>query len=337
MLRKTRGRTEPQRIRLSVAIWIAAGVGLTTAVISAVIVVGIDRTERAPLGAWLSDFAKSPGLAGLCALLAASLTLWGILRQVATSRRGIEHQQEAESNRAWWERFEWAATRAVPASKDDNPLPFGAVLSTLTALTEAAKDDVQRTAIGAVMEVAADKSNEPTNENELPAYEEVPPAGDRTIQALQNYVRAAGNTPARSAMVEAHLYEYQVIEALKRLLSPENVRIQPLLSPENVHIPRGLRMPDAVVTHREKLIVIEVKAYRKGRGLGSEAAAQIRPLIEMAGADAGLVVAPIELQFETQNRERDNILGVAWVSPEDDAVLLRALNILAGDREPGQL
>lgn len=334
MSRKTRGRTEPQRIRLSVAIWIAAGVGFTTAVISAVIVVGIDRTERAPLGAWLSDFAKSPGLAGLCALLAASLTLWGILRQVATSRRGIEHQQEAESNRAWWGRFEWAATRAVPASKDDNPLPFNAVLSTLTALTEAAKDDVQRTAIGAVMEVAADldarphKSNEPTNENELPAYEEVPPAGDRTIQALQNYVRAAGNTPARSVMVEAHLYEYQVIEALSRLLSPENVHITPDLLG---------RRPDAVVTHRGKRIVIEVKAYRKGRGLGSKVAAQIRPLIAMAGADAGLVVAPIELQFETQNRERDNILGVAWVSPEDDAVLLRALNILAGDREPGQL
>ena len=121
-IRKEAAEKEPPFIRRSTALWITTAVGLVSAVVSASIVLAIDRPNRASLGEWISDFAKSPGLSGLCAIAAAVLAFWGIHRQVAVSREGLAHQREVEMKRAWWERFEWAASRAVPASKDGVPV-----------------------------------------------------------------------------------------------------------------------------------------------------------------------------------------------------------------------
>ena len=141
-IRKEAAEKEPPFIRRSTALWITTAVGLASAVVFAVvsasIVLAIDRPNRASLGEWISDFAKSPGFAGLCAIAAAVLAFWGIHRQVAVSRKGLAHQREVEMKRAWWERFEWAASRAVPASKDGIPLPYDVILNTLTSLLDTA-------------------------------------------------------------------------------------------------------------------------------------------------------------------------------------------------------
>lgn len=137
------GGSLSKQVRRLTAIWICVLVGLGSAVVSGLLVAAIDRPERTSIGAWVSDFAKSPGFAGVCALIAASLALWGILNQVKVAKRNLEHQREVNESHSWWARFEWAATRTVPISKDEVPLPYNAVLSTLTGLTESATDDVQ--------------------------------------------------------------------------------------------------------------------------------------------------------------------------------------------------
>ena len=217
-IRKEAAEKEPPFIRRSTALWITTAVGLASAVVFAVvsasIVLAIDRPNRASLGEWISDFAKSPGLAGLCAIAAAVLAFWGIHRQVAVSRKGLAHQREVEMKRAWWERFEWAASRAVPASKDGIPLPYDVILNTLTSLLDTATDEVQRVTIRAVAEEAAKRQGDFGKRKGLSGGHSpseilrLLQEEDRMQQALRNYARSAGSTSARSGIVDASLYEH---------------------------------------------------------------------------------------------------------------------------------
>lgn len=149
-------------------------------------------------------------------------------------------------------------------------------------------------------------------------------------QALGNYARSAGSTSARSGIVDALLYEHQVVEALKRLLSPRNVQDeQGILSQLGV-APRGA---DAMVNYKGKSIVIEVKYSRnKGEinsGRARNVVEQVLSSIEEVGADAGLIVSPGGLRAGVLDQENSNILAVAWESPEDDNTLKSALDCLA--------
>lgn len=336
-IRKEAAEKEPPFIRRSTALWITTAVGLASAVVFAVvsasIVLAIDRPNRASLGEWISDFAKSPGLAGLCAIAAAVLAFWGIHRQVAVSRKGLAHQREVEMKRAWWERFEWAASRAVPASKDGIPLPYDVILNTLTSLLDTATDEVQRVTIRAVAEEAAERQGDFGKRKGLSGGHSpseilrLLQEEDRMQQALRNYARSAGSTSARSGIVDASLYERQVVEALKRLLSPRNVQDgQGILSQLWVGA-------DAMVNYMGKSIVIDVEYSRnKGEinsGRARNAVEQVLSLIEEVGADAGLIVSPRGLRAGALDQENSNILAVAWESPEDDNTLKSALDCLA--------
>ncbi|GHD78662.1 hypothetical protein CLV85_1148 [Salinibacterium amurskyense] len=284
------------------------------------IVAAIDRPLRAPIGAWASEFIKSPGFAGICALIAASLALWGILNQVTVAKRNLEHQREANDSHAWWARFEWAATRAVPVSKDETPLPYNAVLSTLTGLTESATDDVQRGAVGAISQVAAAQQDDTHGADDLPADPSRAMEESR-ISLLQKYADVAGDTPARSTAIEGQLYELLVIQALKRVLPPHSVSTETFRGASGARLIR----PDAVVIHKGKRIIVEVKSYRRQQRLSPSATAQIRSLVETSGAEAAIVIAPIELQLDPVSQSEGSITASVWTSPNDDDNLRAAL------------
>lgn len=284
------------------------------------IVAAIDRPLRAPIGAWVSDFAKSPGFAGICALIAASLALWGILNQVTVAKRNLDHQREVNDSHAWWARFEWAATRAVPVSKDEVPLPYDAVLSTLTSLTESATDDIQRGAVGAISQVAAGQQDNTQEVDDLPTG--MPRATQQLrLSLLQNYAKAAGESLARSPAIEAQLYELQVIEALKRVLPSHNVSTEPFRNASDTR----MMHPDAVVTHKGKRIVVEVKNYSKHQRLNSNVTDRIRTLVEASDADAAIIITPVELQLSSAGQSEESITASVWASPNDDDNLRTAL------------
>ncbi len=298
-------------------IGIIVGTALIAGTVSAAAALAIDRPHRWGVGAWISDFVKSSGMAGLFALVAALIAFWGIQRQVAQSRRTLAHQQDVEQDRAWWTRFDWAAERAVPASTTDERLPWPAVLSTFDALASSARDDVQRRAVGAIMEVAAG-STQPAADDAAPRDATVAPEGAYALSALRAYVNTTADTPAQSAAVSARLYEAEVLQALTRTLG------------ESVETWTGTATAaDAVITQNDQRIAIEIKAYTATPGPNStrQLENQVHQ-IKMASASTGVVVvAPVPLRMTEAARD-DRILAVQWRTTDDDAELARAVESL---------
>lgn len=319
------GSSKPKQAHRSNSVWGYLFVGIASAMISGLLVAAIDRNERAPFGAWISDFAKSPGFAGVCALIAASLAFWGIRNQVEIAKRNLDHQRDVNTSESWWSRFEWVSTRAVPASKDDQPLPYDAVLSTLTGLTQAATDDVQLAAVGAISEVAAEQPFESPKTEELsvaqPREEE-----ELRMGLLQKYSEVAGNTPARSPAVDAALYEFQIQRALRRILPSENI------STDQVRLAQGRsRIPDAIVRYKGKRIVIEMKAYNKPHRLNFRVIDIVRSFIDNSIAQAAIVVAPVDLKLDKSDQSDGRIATAVWTNPGDDGNLVAALEeVVAG-------
>jgi hypothetical protein len=305
----TRSRTG---LRLS---GIIAGASLIAGTVSAAAVLAIDRPHRWGAGAWISDFAKSPGMAGIFALVAALIAFWGIQRQVTQSRRTLNHQQDVEQDRAWWTRFEWAAERAAPANPTDERLPWAAVVSTFDALASSARDDIQRRAVGAIMDVAA-RSAQPVPEGERVGDEPESPSSPQVLSALRAYVDSTADTPAQSTAVTARLYEAEVLQALTRLFSGSAM------------IRRGGAVADALVESGGHRVVVEIKGYSQppGRGIGSRIENHVRYAMEASGGTQAVIIAPVEIRL-TDAAYRDKITAVQWRGVEDDADLARAVGI----------
>ena len=197
---------------------VIAGTALAAGTVAAVAMLAINRPHAWGAGAWISDFAKSPGMAGLFAMVAALVALGGIAHQVSQARNALEHQREVEQDRAWWTRFEWAAARAVPPDRSETPLPWPAVLSTFDALASSARDDVQKRAVGAIVEVAASRPHAATVARTEAGEPGQPSTDGETARlAMLAYLRTTENTPAASPAVRGLLYESEVRQALQRV------------------------------------------------------------------------------------------------------------------------
>lgn len=307
--------------------WKLTGVIVATALIAgttaAAAVIAIDRPHRVGAGAWISDFVKSPGMAGLFALIAALIAFWGIHRQVSQSRRTLDHQQAVEQDRSWWTRFEWAAERAVPTSTTDVRLPWAAVVSTFDALASSARDDVQRRAVGAIMDVAASRTeaasesstDRDATDNDAADREAAFAAADlQALSALRAYVNTTADTPAQSAAVSARLYEAEVLQALTRVFG------------EAVTTWQGGDAPDAVVTQHDRRVVIEIKGYTATPGPNSTYRVEnhVRHSKAASAGVGGVVVAPVPLRL-TESARNDKIVAVQWRGPDDDNELARAI------------
>ncbi|WP_453984333.1 hypothetical protein [Brevibacterium casei] len=309
-------RWAPRRVSLATAILVPVAIGIAVAASTACIVLAIDRHDRAPIGEWVSDFFKSPGAAGLFAVMAAFLTLWGLLKQVGVARRNLDHQRKADESRAWWERFEWAAGRAVPKSKDEIRLPYNAVLSTLIGLARTASDDIQKAAVGAIMESAA--AAEETARTGEEANGEPPTVDDQfRMDLLQKYVDLARESPARSIIIESELYELQVMEALRRILPPDSV------------FETNLVGADAIVEHQGRRIVVEIKYMESGRksspALAKNFRRQALKSLSVVDAVGAVVVVPFDIPMSLFDEFEDLTVSV-WSSPNDDTGLMAAID-----------
>lgn len=313
--RRPRGAKPPQ-----VPLWAVPVVGIGIAVLSVFITLKVYGTG---VGAWLSDFFQSSGLAGLCALGAAFLAFSGIRRQVNVSLRNLEHQREVELKRAWWERFEWAAGRAVPKNREEVKLPYNAVLSTLTGLAETARDEVQQNAVGAITEAAVQAENEALNLERSSGSQSF-----NRIEALQKYSEAAQNSLAASNAVDAQLYEVQVSEALRRILPADELDLQPRLSAGS----GGARFrPDAIIRRDGISIMVEVKYVRSNDRLWVKRLHGVSYGMREIGATHAIIVTP--------TGKPDEVLGnsaltvVSWSSPSDDNRLLAAVKSVVGSHD----
>lgn len=328
--------------------WLLGPTAVIAAALGAVATLMIDREHRWGVGLWLSDFAKSPGLAGMSALIAAVIAFIGISRQVRVSRvsvemartsaleaqthaqESLEHQRAVEQDRAWWKTFEWASSRAIPSDKSAEPLPYVAVLNTFQALADSATDDVQRAAIAGVMDVAAKRAGETIAADGSSDSDGVD--GDATEQlrsALSAYVATTANTPARSRAAEYQLYELDVLKALARV-EGGSVRVQE--DGRSRQSSSGFR-PDAIVEVDGNQVIVELKLFRepsaKARYMALETLRRIRGT---SLRQPILLISPMAPKFGTDVEAELSFRAVSWKSPSDDAALRRALLEVAGLR-----
>lgn len=322
--------------------WVLLGLtAVLAASLGVIATLMIDREHRWGIGPWFSDFLKSPGLAGMCALVAALIAFIGISRQVRVSRESVElsgrsaaqaqinaqhsleHQRAAEQDRAWWNTFEWASSRAIPSDKSAEPLPYVAVLKTFQALAGSAIDDVQRAAIAGVMDVAATRAGETIVDDAVDDRDGADnDSTDQIRSALSAFVASTTNTPARSPAVEYQLYELDVINALTRIEGGD-VR---LLGGWRELVPtRGFR-PDAIVEVNGTRVVVELKLFRKSSTQSRHRVIEtMRRIRDASVRDPILLVSQPALDFGADIESDLSFRAVSWSSPSDDDALRQAL------------
>ncbi|MGW9587790.1 hypothetical protein [Microbacterium sp. NPDC055455] len=109
------------------------------------VVFWVNGASTNPVISWFGDFLKSPGFTGLCAVIAAGIAIVGISLQIHASR-------QRDTDAAWWQSFEWASDRGLPRDRSELKLPADAAIDTLNALATAARTDIQRHAVGGVVD-----------------------------------------------------------------------------------------------------------------------------------------------------------------------------------------
>lgn len=282
----------------------------------------IDRPHAWGIGAWVSDFAKSPGMAGIFALAAAIIAFSGIRLQARHTKAAMDDQRLAAENRDWWTRFEWAAERAVPATDAGKALAWGAVVSTFDALDESARDGVQKTAIGAIVEVAGER--ERLAREATPGSAETSAITTNERMAMASYVARTANTPAESAAVRAMLYESEVYDALQRIAQSRQGDQQ--RGPSSWQILRPLGGADAVIAANGRRVVIEMKAYSKPPSprIVPKVLAQVAMWADATDSNSAVVVAPVAFPISQEQLDL-SVESVVWAGPKDDEALRMTL------------
>lgn len=140
--------------------WLYALAGLVLGVI-----VGRIIPPPYPDGQWWSNFLTSPGFGGSVAALVAGTAATIAWHNSASDRR---QKQSTDDSTRWWDRFTWAAEKAI--SKNPGESELG--LSVLTELLDApwVRDEDNEMALVVSNVIAAGVSNEPeVTENSAPA------------------------------------------------------------------------------------------------------------------------------------------------------------------------
>ncbi|RKQ83555.1 hypothetical protein U746_3118 [Mycolicibacterium mucogenicum 261Sha1.1M5] len=158
-------------------------------------------------GQYLRDWLKSPAVAGLGAIVAATIAFFGLKSQSKIALRSLERSEKADEYDRWQQLFEWTADRAVPRKSEDMPLPPEALIGTLTRLVQTSPSPAQQLACRGVMDVIVLR----VRESEKPE----PSAHDSLINdALSEYASTSLGTSASSPQVRDLLYSRAVIAAL---------------------------------------------------------------------------------------------------------------------------
>ncbi|MGY3262240.1 hypothetical protein [Frigoribacterium sp. 2355] len=294
-------------------------VGAASGIVGAYLALALATADLANWGIWARDFAKSPGLAALAAVAAASIAFRGISKQVSVSRAALEHQREAARTAVWWQTFEWASSRALPSSEKDIPLPVAVTISTLHSLSQTTTTDVQKVACAGVIGALTSRVVAMPGDS-APSLEEPESDASAALDALASYVEASDGTPAASlkaqAVVEQAMeYEQQVMTTLA-MLSPE---VKAFREPQV----RGARA-DAVVEIGDARVAVAISFARTVqvvRARSLSAATQRRE-----GTSIPLVlVSRFPSPFTPEDEAQLRVVVAQWNSAADNRGLLEAL------------
>lgn len=242
--------------------WAALGAtAIAAGAIGGLIMLGVRGAADDPVIGWVGDWIKSPGFTGLGAIVAASIAFSGIFLQLKANR-------ERDADAGWWKSFEWASDRGLPRDTSELGLPFEAALDTLNALATAARTDIQKNAVGGVVDEVVrlhqttindrvQEPNDPKMPPALPGTDE--PGADRSAKvdvansgsdgsasAILRYVLQQVGTAAESRRASASNYETEVLAALRHQYGT----VLPM---------PGVAAGDVIVQTQSRQLVVEIK------------------------------------------------------------------------------
>lgn len=283
-------------------------------------------------GAWLRQFAMSPGVAAFAALAAAGIAFAGISRQVGVSRSALDHQRQDASQLAWWRTFEWASGRGLPQGPDDVPLPHAVIINTLENLAKTATTDVQRSACSGLIDALTSRVLSFDDQDDVDRGTNEEDNSSSAINALMSYVDSSASTAAASASAEAALYEPRVeaakyeqavLAALSGLSSDARVFLEPPVTDSRT---------DAIVEIAGRSASVEVSFARTPMVVRARArsASQHR---RNAGLMPLVLVSRFQSPFSDEEEAELRVVVATWNSPADNESLLediRRASLLGG-------
>ncbi len=297
------------RRRWSPPLWLAILGMIVSLFVGAVIAIWIGAAREGDVRTWLGEFVRSPGAAGLAAVIAAVIAFIGISNQVRVSRQVLEHQRLAAAADTWWGRFEWFSDRAFPADERRQPFPDAVAVSILERLADTATDDVQESAWQGMLDELRTRISDA--EKAPVAVDAAAPSGPTS-----GWVRDRSGGKAQT-------YEAEVLGVLSGLSGVGIVVTQVVSSGDT-----GF---DATVDVGGQSVDIEIKYA--ARPEAARARAGIARLLRnhMAQGSVPLVVVmPLDVPLQLAN---DGTVSVAkWAGPEDTLELAGAIKRAAGAR-----
>ncbi len=267
-----------------------------------------------PVVGWFGGWIKSPGAAVLGAVVAAGIGLAGISLQLTASR-------ERDADAGWWQSFEWASDRGVPRNPTELSLSYEAAVDTLNALATAARTEIQRNAVGGVVDellrsrggekLGNDSSTTNRRGESLASDDRMPDDTPRvsaeSVQevdesnlegassAVLRYALQQAGTAAESRRANASAYKTEVLRALKHQYG----EVLPL---------RAAQAGDAIVRTVNRELVVEIK-WSHGATLNLSD----RPLSK----EVEVVISNVEILILPPG-----VNGVVW-TPKDASFALR--------------
>ncbi|WP_157674857.1 hypothetical protein [Agrococcus jejuensis] len=287
------------------------------AVVTVLLTLSLASANLENAGQWSRDFLRSPGAAGVAAVIAAAIAFGGISSQVAVSRGQLTHQEETAKANSWWSMFEWAADRALPASRHDQPLPPSVTIATLERLADEATTEIQRTACARVIDSLSESI---TPAIDLTASDPEGKTGS-SVRALASYVATSRDTAASSSIAEGVVYENELAKSLMALAWRD-----PTFSFEWPGMLYDGREADGVVNVGQRRVVIEIKMVRDANRLRQVSLDVLRRLRARNQTDERYVlVTPIEPALTEAEAAEYSAVAVRWQGPQDASAVKDAI------------
>jgi hypothetical protein len=280
-----------------------------------------------PIERWISfgeDFATSPAMAGIAAVVAATIGSRALKRQLDHTREEATHARTRDEEASWWEKFEWVTDRILPKDAAQKTLEKPLALALSTSLLNMSTADFQRAAVGGVIDHYLSPVKKGKAQGHGTSTADSSDASPDFLYALQEYVKATQNSPrgsgVASTLLKGTLFELEVKEALRPYV--------PYKDPsEDDRFDRG-STPDAIITIDGQMWCVEIKAWSHLSDASLYGIANMAALWKHAtGLDTVLITtADVPRGWRPsqviKDRWGDSLRLVQWVSEDGPEVLL---------------
>lgn len=278
--------------------------------------------------AWVSfgeKFVVSPAMAGLAAIVAASIGALALKRQLDHTKTESLHVQKKDAEEAWWEKFEWVTDRILPKDPSHMKLEKSLAIDLLTSLMAMSTEEFQKSAVSGVVEHYLKPVSEPSSVGGEPDIRT-----EAEAKSVRNYIKASENASVVSGVAQGALTAYEYEKAVMNALSDRDMEFDMFPEyPDPAALTGNRRLrPDAVLHVESKRVILEIKAWEKFRLPAAEmSVARMLVMKAAAAASHGIIITGVDIPARVQDSplRLDGVRFVQWLPSDGSAVLEQRL------------